>query len=168
MTNNEDKKSGTYEDVKYFENDVKCFRSYKNFVLVAEEWFKNNKLNRDEETDLPALIWFYENGNKRQEVWCRDGLPYRKTCKTAWVEYDENGRRKYGAWYYENGNKAEEVWSQDSINKPGQPHRIEYYENGKEKAKHWKENGRLYSESISWKENDENGDCEIFGSMKLD
>ena len=163
MSHNEDKKNETYTN---FEDGVVCFRSYKNSVLVAEEWFKNGKLNRDEEIDLPSLIWFYENGNKRQEVWCKDGLPYRKNGKVAWLEYRENGKRKYGSWYYENGNKHEEVWIRDDneiSSNPDQPYRIEYYENGKVKANHWNPNGRLYSESFCWKPD---GNCEIFAHMR--
>ena len=47
---------------------------YKNGQLKIECYFKNNSYHRK---NGPAIICYYESGNKEDEYWYENGIPHR-------------------------------------------------------------------------------------------
>lgn len=136
----------------------------------AEKWLnEDKKLNR--EGDLPAVTFYYENGNKERESWYTNNVLIKsifysedeKKEKEEWYDEYKNIHREGDlpavTKYYENGNKEHEIWykngtyhrdnrdnqsDRDSENKETNlPAVIEYYENGLYKRKQWYRNGKL-------------------------
>lgn len=122
-----------------FVDGMKCIKIYRYGELFSESWYKkdvneaeykykeiiydssdsnfakkerwyNNQEKLDREDDLPAVIKYYENGNKGLESWLKNGVLHRNSSELkdgvatdlpAFITYDRNGR------------KIEEVWFKD-------------------------------------------------------
>jgi len=116
--------------------------------LKTVMYLSNGKLNRD--NDLPADIGYYENGNKRYEIWYVNGQCPRDGDLPTYVAYYEDGNKLFETWfvngqfhrdgdrpakicYYENGNKRSEEWYVNGqLHRDGdEPTDILYYQNGK-------------------------------------
>jgi hypothetical protein len=50
--------------------------------------------------DGPAYIYFWENGEKKLEIWYKTGLRHREDGPAV-IEYYENGKVKEKQWYIE-------------------------------------------------------------------
>ena len=93
----------------------------------------NNRNGQRERSGAPAVIWYYENGQKQYEYWYRDGSLHR-----------DDGPAPIG--YYENGQKGYELWKRG-----GSPHRDDgpaqtsYYDNGQKCYEEWYREGKRYS-----------------------
>lgn len=116
---------------------IKCIYTYNKDNLVLEEWFKNDKLHRDD--DLPACIEYYESDFDEKPI----------KSKEVWYQ---NGEIKRDACYYENKLfMVPECYIRDTdINNPEHkqidlrlPSWIEYHENGKTKEERWYVNNKI-------------------------
>lgn len=153
---NEEKMNGNYTEEILQENNVKCIKKFENFILKEETWFLNNTKHRCKESGLPAVIYYYENGNRKEEGWYNNGLLHHEDNLPAVIYYHENGNKQGELWYqngerhrnnnlpswilyYKNGNTKEEEWYQNSkLHREGDlPHQIEYHENGNKKKEEW-------------------------------
>lgn len=151
-------------------------RFYKNNILYREVWYQNESFRLDQ--DLPAEIWYYENGNKEEENWFRyenkeeggttlpDVIRYYENgnIERIHTQIDENGADLVIKGYYENGNKKFESWCY-----LGYQHRdndlpavISYYENGN------KENEEWFRYDFEWRDNDKPTQIEYYenGNIK--
>jgi hypothetical protein len=97
---------------------------YENGNKGIETWYVDGKLHR---VDGPTVVTYYENGNKKTDEWCIndrhkhryysivnnynrsyrsqtevkvDGEGYHREDGPAYIEYYENGNKKYEAWYW--------------------------------------------------------------------
>ncbi len=141
-----------YIEEKFFENNTKCMKEYKNCILIDEKWFQNDKLHRDH--DLPAVITCYENGNKKSDAWYNNGKQHRNVNKVnktseiknlpAYIEYYENGVVKQEEWWQNNKknrfNMIDEVKNYDNR----YPCLISYFQNGNKKEEKWFQNDKLH------------------------
>jgi hypothetical protein len=83
MANKYDLKVSWYTDIDG--GGVKC-----------ESWYKNGLLDND--GDLPALVCYYRNGNKRCEEWFKEGKPHREDGP-AFISYDMYKTTLGENWY---------------------------------------------------------------------
>lgn len=108
---------------------------FKDGNISEVYWYKNNKLHRQSGiavtkfnkegaiicvkyynegkehsiNDIPSTTEYYDNGNKKLEMWCKNGKIYRydneNNKKPYYIEYDENGNKRE---LYEVGYKNHE------------------------------------------------------------
>lgn len=171
-------------------------QTFGNLKLDSYTKFKNNKLkkyethyqnnNPKEEISLdvfdgseiyvdylnnflgPAYIEYYENGNKKLELYIiKDKL--HRLNGPALIEYYESGNLKREEWYknhpkkylglhnleqpsilewYENGQKKQEQWYKNNkLWRKNEPAVIEWYENGQKKEERYYKNGHLHRDT---------------------
>ena len=77
---------------------------YKKLPLTNEIHYKNNKIHRD---DGPAVIEYYDNGNKRSECYYKDGKKHNDKGP-GFISYHEDGRIK-NKTYWLNGKKVKDA-----------------------------------------------------------
>lgn len=147
--------------------------------MSCEEKIKEN------ESDLPSQIYYFENGNKNIEVWIQNGLIHRYNESKdlpGCIKYYKDGSKKDEKWYkngelhrnndlpshvsyYENGSKKEEKWfnKERKFHRESNPAWIRYYENGNgnKMFEGWFQNGKHHCKNLndffSWIEYYENG-----------
>ncbi len=119
----------------------------------------------ERENDLPAIIWYFENGLVCMEEWYKNGLRNReeKNDLPAKIEYYENGIIKEKRWYkndklhrekdlpahieyYDNGSIREQLWYKNGKyhRDNNMPAKIEYFGNGTIYYQRWFKNGKTY------------------------
>lgn len=158
------------------EENITYSRFYKNNILYREEWLQNGLARYDQ--DLPAYIYYYENGNKEKEIWYRheekeeggtvlpDTIYYYEngTIKCVHINIDDNGADLVVKGYYENGNKKFESWRNfDQLHREGDlPAVINYYENGNKERESW------FMHGYEWRDDDKPSDIKYYenGNIK--
>jgi hypothetical protein len=143
-----EKKRGNYTETIEYKSDVKCKKTFKNFILIEEVWTESDIIHRDD--DKPAIILYFENGNKRGESWVRYGrLARRYDSNPSIIVYFENNQIKLEDWrhlisrendlpleinYHQNGHKSKECWCSSTREflkcRIDGPCIITYHENG--------------------------------------
>lgn len=141
-----EKENGNYVETIEYESTIKCKKTFKNFILMIEEWFKFEFNHRDD--DKPAVIIYFENGNKRAESWVRYGNYSRTNDLPSEIFYFQNGRIAIENWkhvrtiknnfpivirYHNNGHRSQECWcdNERKLNcRENEPCVIEYHKNG--------------------------------------
>jgi uncharacterized protein len=103
-------------------------QKFDDQIYTTEIWYQNGKQHR---SDGPAIITYYENGNKYRETWLNHEIINRIN-------------RPAQIYYYENGNKSKELWIKNNrVHRIDGPAEIHYYENGDIKSTTWWRNGLL-------------------------
>ena len=96
--------------------------------MQIEKYYANNKLYRE---DGPAIIRYYENGNKFCEKYYANNNLYNKNGPT-------------GIFYYKNGNKKhEEYYTNNELHNENGPAIIKYYEDSSIRNKEYYINGEF-------------------------
>ena len=76
---------------------------YKKLPITKEVYYKNNKIHRD---NGPAVIEYYDNGNKEREYYYKDGKQHNDKGP-GFISYNEDGSIK-NKTYWLNGNKVKD------------------------------------------------------------
>lgn len=129
----------TYEDrgTHHFKSKIKYFDKYSN---------KHRE-------SMPASISWFPNGNKRLEVWYKDGKIHREEFP-AITKWYMNGFREHELWYTE-GKRNREQSGKESV-----PAETMWFPNGFIRYEGWYKNNKLHREDgpaeIEWGKNGEN------------
>lgn len=104
---------------------------WSNGNLRKEIWL-NEKGQRYREKGLPAVIYYYKNGNIEIERWYEEGKQQREKGPSA-IHYYEDGNIKREFWYKDTRRRHREDGPAYILyDKNGNIQREDYYLNGKE------------------------------------
>lgn len=108
-------------------NEVE-YEYFDNGSIKSEHWYNSyGRLNRK---DGPAVVYYYTNGNKRNECWLINDEYHR-----------ENGPAKI--FYRKDGSKECEFWFKyNKLHREDGPSSIFYYENGDFEKLFWFQNDK--------------------------
>ena len=83
---------------------VKYYDSY-DFKIYS--WY-NEKEQLHRENDLPAVIWYYNNGNIEEERWYQNGKLHR-IDGPAFIWYHKDGHIFHKLWYLNDKEYREDI-----------------------------------------------------------
>lgn len=129
------KEETIYEDEG--ENMIKCVITFHANGQKEEIWYVNGEIHSGD--DFPAVIKYYENGNKESEEWFQNDI------------HGRDGDLPTVVYYYEDEKKKSEIWLTDEklnrVSEDGKvilPAAIHYYQNENKASESYYKNGSLY------------------------
>lgn len=106
---------------KFLFDKFKCVNK-SEYIIQYYTYGKHENGNDKHESDKPATIKYYSNGNVEYKIWCLNGIMHRKD-KPARIKYYINGRIKSKEYYWHN-----------KLYNDNEPAKIKYYDNGNVKS----------------------------------